>query len=197
MKRRSSPSKSQETGQFRIIAGNNRGRKLTFPAVEHLRPTPDRVRETLFSWLFDDCPNSQCLDLFAGAGSLGLEALSRGARHCTFIEQNSEAVKSIRHHCETLTFNNTKVIQGSLPTPIKQLSTAFNLIFIDPPYQHDITLECINHLLENELIADNAWIYIENASSNAPHQLASNFSLHREKIFGQVRSSLFQHQQIS
>ena len=192
MKRRTSPSKSQETGQFRVIAGLHRGRKLKFPAISHLRPTPDRVRETLFNWISHDCPQSHCLDLFAGAGSLGIEALSRGAASCTFIEQDRAACQAINTHLNTLALTGSQVIQASLPTPIAQLDTRYNIVFIDPPYQLDIINSCIEQLLANNLLADKAWVYVENASNDPAIILPSEFTSYREKIFGQVRSNLFQ-----
>lgn len=196
MKRRTSPSKSQETGQFRIIAGQHRGRKFSFPATDNLRPTPDRVRETIFNWIFDACPQSHCLDLFAGAGSLGLESLSRGAASCTFIEQNKAASQAISAHLSILGIKQSKVIQASLPQPIAQLDKKYTIIFIDPPYQLDIINSCIEQLLAHNLVADGAWLYIENASRDPATHLGPEFSLYREKIFGQVRSNLFQYQQI-
>ncbi len=197
MKRRTSPSKSQETGQFRIIAGLYRGRKLTFPAIDNLRPTPDRVRETVFNWLFNACPHAHCLDLFAGSGSLGLEALSRGAESCTFIEKNKAANQAITSHLNTLKVSNSQVSLASLPQAISQLDKPYNLIFIDPPYKLHLINSCIDHLLIQHLISDNAWIYIENASNDPAILLPPEFSLQREKIFGQVRSSLFQYQPIN
>ncbi|MCK5880476.1 MAG: 16S rRNA (guanine(966)-N(2))-methyltransferase RsmD [Sinobacterium sp.] len=196
MKRRTSPPKSQETGQFRVIAGLHRGRKLVFPAVDNLRPTPDRVRETLFNWIFDACPQSRCLDLFAGAGSLGIEALSRGAATCTFIESNRSACQAIESHLSTLNIEGGNVIQASLPSPIAQLDSPYNIIFIDPPYKLDTINHCIEQLQTHDLIANRAWVYIENASNDPSIQLPPEFSLYREKIFGQVRSNLFQYQEI-
>ena len=203
MKRRSSPAKSQQSGQFRIIGGLHRGRKLSFPAIENLRPTPDRVRETLFNWLFDDVINARCLDLCAGSGALGLEALSRGAQHCMFIETNGDASKSISEHLQTLEAIGSRVQLGQLPQSLHQLANeeAFNLIFLDPPYKLDIINDCIALLDELDLIASDAWLYIENASNDPAPILADSdrsiFRLHREKSFGQVRASLFQYQQLS
>lgn len=203
MKRRQTPSKPQETGQFRVISGKHRGRKLQFPAVNNLRPTPDRVRETIFNWLFDQCLNANCLDLFAGAGTLGIEALSRHAQSCTFIEQNTLAAAAINSNLNLLKESEAFVLQQALPEAITQLastplaSNGFDMIFIDPPYQLDIIAPCISVLLEKKLINPGAWIYVENASKEAPLNLPPSFNRYREKIFGQVRSTLFQYEEIS
>jgi len=196
MKRRATPSKHQETGQFRLIAGKHRGRKLTFPAVDSLRPTPDRVRETIFNWLFNAPMQANCLDICAGAGTLGLESLSRGAASCTFIELNKSAAKAISDNAATLNESHVQVLNQAAPDALQNLSTAFDIIFIDPPYKLDISQACIELLLKKQLINDNAWVYIENASQDTPITLPQGFELHREKTFGQVRSSLFQFQQI-
>lgn len=197
MKRSSPPSKSKETGQFRIIAGLHRGRKLEFPAVANLRPTPDRVRETLFNWLLDACQQGRCLDLFAGAGSLGLEALSRGALDCTFIEHNKNAAQAITDNSMRLQLSQVKVLASTLPQAIEHLNGKYNVVFIDPPYALDIINDCVQQLIEHQLLDDKAWLYIENDSHSPAIILPKAFSLHREKIFGQVRSALFQFQQIS
>jgi 16S rRNA (guanine966-N2)-methyltransferase len=198
MKPRKSPVKSlqsPESGQFRIIAGQWRSRKLAFPAVSGLRPTPDRVRETLFNWLFD-VRNLRCLDLFAGAGSLGLEALSRGAAHCDFIDASGEACAAIRQHCQLLTASAT-VKNAPLPQALETLAgtDGFDVIFIDPPYALDCINTCLDSLERLHLLKPEAFIYIENDSSHAAIAVPSTMRLYREKVQGQVRFSLFRYQQ--
>ncbi len=207
MKRRSSPAKSQpkslQTGQFRIISGKHRGRKINFPATDKLRPTSDRARETIFNWLFDFCQGASCLDLFAGAGSLGLEALSRGACSCTFIEQNPTAAKALNSNLELLG-GKGKVITASLPSALESLPKSatpdqnrFDLIFIDPPYALDVIEECIHALEALQLINPDAFVYIESSSKGKLPKLPQSFRLHREKTFGEIHASLFHYQQIS
>jgi 16S rRNA (guanine966-N2)-methyltransferase len=103
-----------KTGQLRIIGGRWRSRKLAFPDVEGLRPTPDRVRETVFNWLQAVVPGASCLDLFAGSGALGLEALSRGAAHTVFVDQDAAAVRCVREHLITLDATDAQVMQADV-----------------------------------------------------------------------------------
>lgn len=193
MKRRKSPVKSQQSsalGQFRIIGGQWRGRKLSFPAVPNLRPTPDRVRETLFNWL-QPIAGKQVLDLFAGSGALGFEALSRHSASCTFIEANMEAAQSIKQQLQLLK-GEGKLLQAALPGAIEQLAPQkpFDVVFIDPPYQQQHLPQCLEKLLALGLIADDGFVYIENASNQPMIELGSQWHIHREKTYGQVRACL-------
>ena len=194
MKRRRSPAKSQQStakSHIRLIAGQWRGRKLSFPTIDGLRPTPDRVRETLFNWLANEMPQANCLDLFAGSAALGLECLSRGASSTTFIEANKEAVTAINENLALLQ-GQGKVIQGFLPTALQQLALQkFDVIFIDPPYaQAQLISECLHQLIQQQAINDNAWVYIENASQDALPALPENVEIFRQKNTGQVQSTL-------
>ena len=191
MKRRNSPAKSRQSdsGQFRIIGGDWRGRKFLFPAEDGLRPTPDRVRETLFNWLQNECSTVACLDLFAGSGALGMEALSRGAESCVFIEKNRQAAQAIKSHLAVLN-NDSKVINGDLPQALDQLGGKFSLVFIDPPYAMEILETILKQLLQNDLLEDEAWIYIENSSKDLMPMLEDKMTIHRQKSVGQVQSTL-------
>ena len=194
MKRRQSPAKSQQSAtknQFRIIAGTHRGRKLSFPATQGLRPTPDRVRETLFNWLNNGIAHARCLDLFAGSGALGLESLSRGAESCDFIEANAQAIESIKNHLMLLQ-SNGKTYQGLLPEAISNLpSNNYDIVFIDPPYaQAELINTCLHQLITRKQLNNDACIYIEHSSSDAMPQLPDGLTSHRQKKFGQVQSHL-------
>lgn len=194
MKRRKSPVKSKhshEIGQFRIIAGNWRSRKLSFQAVDGLRPTTDRVRETLFNWL-PDLHNKVVLDAFAGAGSLGFEALSRGASHCTFIEANRDACNALQQNADLLQCSQTSIMMAQLPEALSQLNTGFDLIFLDPPYALDCLDECITTIEQQGLLNANGWLYIENSSKQSAPIPSQHLHLHREKTYGQARASLWQ-----
>ncbi|NRB37832.1 MAG: 16S rRNA (guanine(966)-N(2))-methyltransferase RsmD [Pseudomonadales bacterium] len=195
MKRRQSPAKSQQSAaksQFRLIAGQWRGRKLLFPAVEGLRPTPDRVRETLFNWLADDVYDANCLDLFAGSGALGLECLSRGAKSCHFIEANKEASTAINEHLSLLKAQGA-TLNGLLPATLSRLNNSvFELVFIDPPYaQAQLINECLQQLIQQGNIQAGATAYIENSSHDGTPRLPDGFKLHRQKTAGQVQYSLY------
>ena len=198
MKRRQSPAKSQQTvtkSQFRLIAGQWRGRKLSFPTVEGLRPTPDRMRETLFNWLQDDIQNARCLDLFAGSGALGLESLSRGASHCRFFEANRHAQMAINEHLSLLKAPGATTV-GQLPTALIHLhDEIFDIVFIDPPYaQAQLIDSCLQQLIQQGNIQAGAIVYIENSSQDGLPILPAGFHLHRQKVAGQVQSHLLHYQ---
>ena len=146
--------------QLRIIAGKWRGRRIEFPAAAQLRPTPNRVRETLFNWLRDRIEGSACLDLFAGSGALGIEALSRGAESCLFVEQDRKLAENLRVQLEFLG-DSSRVVQTSA---FKFLDTAddelFDIVFADPPFQMQIE-ELLDRLRSKLRL--NGMLYIEQA----------------------------------
>lgn len=193
----------QKTGQLRIIGGRWRSRKLAFPDVEGLRPTPDRVRETLFNWLQPVIPGACCLDLFAGSGALGLEALSRGALRTVFVDQDAAAERSVREHLTTLDATNAQVIQSDVlaylqggrfrhPDALERPSLhgvpqCFDVVFIDPPYRHyDLLQACCAHLEAGDWLALSAYIYLETESSCDVPPLPPNWKVIRSKKAGQV-----------
>ncbi len=178
--------KSTQTGQLRIIGGDWRGRKLSFPAIQDLRPTPDRVRETVFNWLQMTIPGARSLDLFAGSGALGLEALSRGASSQTFIEQNPQAVASIRDHLSLLKSQQGQVIKQDVFNYLKGPSQAFDVVFLDPPYQAKALEECCHLLETGGWLADEAYIYLETSSKEAQLPLPSTWEIKRSKKAGDV-----------
>lgn len=208
MKRRQSPAKSrhshsrhQEFGQFRIIGGLWRGRKLQFPATDGLRPTPDRIRETLFNWLSTELDNARCLDLFCGSGALGLEALSRGAQSCTFIDAEPKTLAAITSHINQLPDAKGKTVAAALPEALskalpssKENSEQFDVVFLDPPYALPLITPCLEQLLDLKLLNDSAWIYIENSASDSLPPLPTSMQLYRHKTAGQVQYALLHYQ---
>jgi len=182
--------------RFRIIAGEWRGRKFAFPSLEGLRPTPDRVRETIFNWLQPVIPGAHCLDIFAGSGALGLEALSRGAAHCIFVDQQSEAVKAIREHLQMLSASQADVVQSDAMQYL-QASTGqlFDVVFLDPPFRKQLLPRCCELLESGQLLAAGARVYMEIESENklaTELDLPANWQILRDKTTGQVRSLLAQ-----
>ncbi|HSG03167.1 MAG TPA: 16S rRNA (guanine(966)-N(2))-methyltransferase RsmD [Marinobacterium sp.] len=180
---------------LRIIGGQWRSRKLSFPAVEGLRPTPDRVRETLFNWLQSVTPAARCLDLFSGSGALSFEALSRGAASATLVDASSQACRSLRANLQSLRAQNAEVVQSNaltwLESQPEDMSARFDLVFIDPPFRKG-WLQPIAELLESHnLLADEAYIYIEAERELGTPELPANWQLHREKHAGQVSYRLY------
>lgn len=134
---------------LRIIGGTWRGRKIAVNSSDGLRPTPDRIRETLFNWLAPRIEGARCLDLFAGTGALGLEALSRGAGHVTFVERDGDNAKALRQALTTLDSHAADVIQGDALNTAAFPQTSYDVIFVDPPFTaslHPAVLAAIESL---------------------------------------------------
>lgn len=199
MPRRNPPrinSSNQEPRQMlRIIGGEWRSRKVPFPSVENLRPTPDRVRETLFNWLQNITPGARCLDLFAGSGALGLEALSRGASSVTFIDSSPAATYQLKDNLQTLKCQNGEVITSSALSWLEARQTdtepRYDLVFLDPPFRKEM-IPIICELLEKRnLLSDHAVIYIEAESELSQLVVPANWDENRSKTAGQVTYRLF------
>jgi len=183
---------SAKSGRLRIIGGRWRGTKLTITDATGLRPTPDRVRETLFNWLTVDIHDTRCLDLFAGSGALGLEALSRGAGLCQFVEQLAPACKQLTLQIETLgaytaQIDNAEAIGWLNRQPHQQ----FDIVFIDPPYYQGLATSACTLLIERNWLSSNALIYLEMAIDEQTPEILQNWQLHREKTAGQVCYRLY------
>ena len=149
-------------GRLRIVAGNWRGRRLPVVDADGLRPTAERVRETLFNWLMHTLAGKRCLDLFAGTGALGLEALSRGARRCVFVERDPRAAHALRENVRTLDAAGAEVIEGDARRVIDTLDPgSFDLAFLDPPFADaDLTGLC-RRLEDSGILAPDARLYLE------------------------------------
>jgi len=173
--------------QLRIIAGQWRGRKLSFADVEGLRPTPDRVRETLFNWLAPMIEGARCLDLFAGSGALGLEALSRGAAEVVMLDQSAKVVRQLKDNLQLLACNRATVLQKEALSYLQQPSeTGFDIVFLDPPYRKQLLSPCIAQLSQQQWVNPGARIYLELESKAELPILPDNWELTRSKKAGQV-----------
>lgn len=188
---RAAPSGS---GVLRIIGGDWRGRKLRFPPLPGLRPSPDRVRETLFNWLAPTLPGAHCLDLFAGSGALGLEALSRGAASCWFVDSAGAACRQIEEHLALLGADGGRVANADSLRWLQQRPAAlpaFDVVFLDPPFRQGLLGECCALLEERGWLAPQALIYLESGSDETLPALPPNWLAHRDKRAGQVAYRLF------
>jgi 16S rRNA (guanine966-N2)-methyltransferase len=175
--------------EVRIIGGKWRSRKLRFPDLPELRPTPDRVRETLFNWLSPYVVGARCLDLFAGSGALGFEALSRGASSVVMVDQSAVVVQQLQANALLLAAEKEVVLSCS-QVPNEQLlldQNAFDIIFLDPPFHKNYLATCCEWLENANCLAKNALIYIEAESSlRPPLPIPKNWTLLREKKAGEV-----------
>lgn len=173
-------------GKIRIIAGRWRGRRLEVPQAPGLRPTPDRVRETLFNWLAPHIEGARCLDLFAGTGALCLEALSRGAGEVIMVEQAPHAAQALRANLERLGAVNAEVANRDAVEYLGQPPAPFDIIFIDPPFQSDLVAVCAALIEERGWLKPGGLIYIETPSSLKPLPIPDVWELVRSKTAGQV-----------
>lgn len=185
-------NKPKGSNQLRIIGGLWRGRKLGFPDVDGLRPTGDRIRETLFNWLAPDIQGAHCLDLFAGSGALGLEALSRGAHSSLLLEKHAAAAQQLKHNLQLLQADNGRVEQVDSLQWLKQQQPphSFDIAFIDPPFALDLWEPIAAALEAQAWLSEDAVIYLE-APRDAQLQLPANWQLHRDKQAGQVSYRLY------
>lgn len=172
--------------RLRIIGGQWRGRRLEFPDVPELRPTPDRVRETLFNWLAPALPGARCLDLFAGSGALGIEALSRGAAEVVFVERHPVAVRALRENLVRLNARGARVEQAEALVWLRRPGTPFEIVLLDPPFEQNLLEPVCATLEQGDWLAPTAWIYLE-AEADLPRlPLPTNWRPHREKTAGAV-----------
>ena len=186
--------KNNKQGTLRIIGGSWRGRKLAFPDIEGLRPTGDRVRETLFNWLQPVLGGSRCLDCFAGSGALGLEAASRGADSVVMVELDRQAGSALQHNIDLLQAEQCQLIQQRVEQYLQAAQGGFDVVFLDPPYQLDLWTPVAFLLSERGLLNDGARIYLEYPRRQPKPELPSNWHCLKEKQAGDVKYALFEFQ---
>ena len=170
----------------RIIGGDYRGRRITFPDATGLRPTADRIRETLFNWLQPVIVGANCLDLFSGSGALGFEAASRGAKHVKMIERNAKVADRLRGNVAELKIDNVDVIKADALNWISQASSPYNVVFADPPFADKLLPRVLDGLIESDLLADGAAVYLESDANDGFPEMPEGLTLTRDKRAGQV-----------
>ncbi|AWY44754.1 N6-adenine-specific methylase [Glaesserella parasuis 29755] len=192
MKKTRISTQNRPTGEVRVIAGLWRGRKLPVLNAEGLRPTTDRVKETLFNWLMMDIAGSRCLDCFAGSGSLGIEALSRQAQAVVFLEKFADAANQLKKNLVSLKAENGKVIQTDTLQFLAQKNSEapFDLVFVDPPFHQGFVPQVLTALEQNGWLAENALIYVETEKNHSLLVLPEHWQVIKEKTAGQVVSRL-------
>lgn len=181
-------------GRLRIVAGKWRSRVLPVADIDGLRPTAERVRETLFNWLSPVIDDMRCLDLYAGSGALGLEALSRGAKSVVFVEQAPEAVATLRESIRLLAAEDTTVHAGDAVEFLRHATAKrFDLVLLDPPFADDLVPDLCRLLVERGWLASGAYVYLEQDASKPRPELPPGFVAEKEKQAGNVRFTLFRH----
>jgi len=192
-RRQQNTSQKKPSGGFvRIISGSWRGRKLPVHDLEGLRPTIDRVKETLFNWLAQDIPSSTCLDVFSGSGGLGFEAASRGAKLVTLLEMSPKAAKQLQDNAKELKADNINVVNTDALAYLRKPGTPYEVVFIDPPFRKGLLAETVELLEKNGWLTDNAIIYIETEKELQLEAMPGNWELYRDKTTGQSSYRLFE-----
>jgi 16S rRNA (guanine966-N2)-methyltransferase len=176
-------------GRFRIIGGEWRGRRFQVPSGSGVRPTPDRVRETVFNWLAPVIEGARCLDLYAGSGALGLEALSRGAAHVTFVDYSPAVARQLAANLEILASARGTVACMDAMSFLAGKASPFDVVFLDPPYRRGLLAHALA-LLERGWLAAGASLYLEHEAELAPPTLPAGWRLFRSAAAGQVRYHL-------
>ncbi len=184
--------KEKAQSELRIIGGEWRSRRLRFPDAGGVRPTPARTRETLFNWLAMYMPGSHCLDLFAGSGALGLEALSRGAGHVMLVDHTPVLTDALKQNLRALNSTRATVVCQAVEQFLQQPpESPFDIVFMDPPF-HQGWLERLFSTLEtSDWIKPDGWIYVEHESDRRVPAIPAGWQLHRQKTAGQVTYNLF------
>ncbi len=188
-KRPASTAPRRSGGELRIIAGTWRGRRLPVDTAPGLRPTPDRVRETLFNWLAPRLPGTRCLDLFAGTGALGLEALSRGAASCVFVESSRAVLRQLEAALLRLEAQGATCVQAAALDWLDTADRPFDIIFLDPPFDSDLLGQAVSMIARRALLAPGGRVYLETAAAQ-PLPVPEGWMLLREQRAGDVRFGL-------
>ena len=176
--------------QVKIIAGSWRGTKIPVLLKEDIRPTPVRVRETLFNWLQAYLQGSYCLDLFAGSGALGFEAISRGAQHVTLVDNDPAVTELLATQIEKLESKQIDLIHEDGLTFLSKVENQFDIIFLDPPFSKFNLEDVLQNLANNKILKPNGLIYAESASENFPQKLPGGWHWQRQSKAGQVEYGL-------
>lgn len=179
-------------GQVRIISGLWRGRKLPVHDAQGLRPTTDRVKETLFNWIAQDIPQSRCLDVFAGSGGLGFEAASRQASQVTMLEMNRQVCQQLSKNVTALKAENIDIHNIDSLAYLDKAGEAYDVVFIDPPFRQGLLEEVIHRLEDNHWLTPQALIYIETEKELVLPIMPNHWQLLKEKQAGQVSYRLFE-----
>jgi 16S rRNA (guanine966-N2)-methyltransferase len=188
-----STAKKSPRGQLRIIGGRWRGQKLGFADIDGLRPTGDRIRETLFNWLSPIIDDAHCLDLFAGSGALGFEALSRGAAKTVLIEKDTGAATLLEQSRQRLKTNDAEIINADAIQWLTKTThqKPFDVVFLDPPFAANLLQSCCDLLEAQNLLASHATIYMETDAKQSVPVTPPSWQPLKEKIAGQVCYRLF------
>lgn len=170
---------------LRIIGGRYRGKHLRFKSAEALRPTSNRIRETLFNWLQPVITGSRCLDMFAGSGLLGIEAASRGAGEVVFIEKHHATIKQLRRNISELKLPNTQLIAADAFDSLTTMKP-FDIVFVDPPFHMGLLMQACEQLHAHQLLKPAGRVYLESEQATSPEELPTGWDMTHSKRAGKV-----------
>ena len=180
---------------MRVIAGDAGGVRLLTPEGMQTRPTIERVKEAVFSSVHFRLPGMRVLDLFAGTGQMGIEALSRGAAHCTFVDLRKEAVAIIRENVALTGFEDrAQIIQGDALAFLSRCRETFDVIFLDPPYDSGLLEKTMELLGTIDIVSENGIIVCENGSSAGWPMVSPPYRLQKEYRYGKIKTALYRRQ---
>jgi 16S rRNA (guanine966-N2)-methyltransferase len=186
--RETADKKKSQAGRLRIVAGNWRSRLLQIADVPGLRPTSERIRETLFNWLAARIHGARCLDLCAGTGALGIEALSRGAAEVVFVERSAIAFNTLKSNIASLGATNAELLNVDARSYLGEFSAGpFDIVFLDPPFTSDLYDELCRLLIEQGCLTGDARIYIEMDRNQPELRVPEGWQVLKNKTAGKVR----------
>ncbi len=180
----------RHSGRIRIIGGEWARRLLPVAAVPGLRPTGDRMRETLFNWLQFELAGARVLDAFAGTGALGLEALSRGAAEAVFVERHPKAARQLQANLNALDVRSARVVRADTLRWLEGRAEPFDIVFVDPPFDERLQQAVVERLTAG-WIRSGGWVYVEQPRAQTLPQVPSGWALHRDRVAGEVRYLLY------
>ena len=183
---------AKKKNSLRIIGGEWRSRQIKFADCAIIRPTPDRVRETLFNWLSVKIENAICLDLFAGSGALGFEAASRGAEHVTLVESDAASVKMLNEQKQALSAQQVNIVHQDALMYLQKTNQKFNLVLLDPPFDSELLQHAVSTIITRGLLTASGLLYIESSKQFIQPQCLNAFTCIRERTAGQVRYALYE-----
>lgn len=184
---------TKPANRIRVIGGKWRGSRISVADLPGLRPTGDRVRETLFNWLMADIAGARCLDAFSGSGVLGFEALSRGAREILAFESAATAANAIRDTISRLGADDFHLQQQSFFVEHGYAGEPFDIVFIDPPFAQDLHTMALDYLIQHKLLAERALVYLEMPAEQAAQSLSEHWHIKKSKTAGAVWFALLQY----
>lgn len=177
---------------MRIITGDLRGRRLATPKGSSIRPTSDKVKEAIFNIIADDFYDGVVVDLFAGTGNLGIEAISRGAKHCYFGDKSRESINLVRENINICKVQDkATIISGDYEMVLKRIPQKAQIIFLDPPYKENLMLSCIEIIDDLDLLTEEGYIVAEHGTDEKLPEKIGKYSLIKERRYGKIAVSIY------